>query len=493
MPTPRDPPAASALQERLAVGVAALVLAGLIAVTAFGAVERDLIRITPDDAFYYFEIARRISLGQGSTFDGIQPTNGYHPLWCALLVPLGPVMDLSRDLGARLGVGASIACMGVALALVLRIGRRTAPEAAWVPLLVASCSVASASVYGLETALTLALLAAALARADAMVAVTRPAAGAGFGLLLGLIVLSRLDAVVYVWVLDALWLAAVVRGRSSLPALAAAVAVQGALVGGYLLFNEVTFGHPLTVSAMVKAGRGGGPNLRWLKSLLALLAVGSAGLGAAVLAARLDRSVAVRAAAAGATGHAALLGLRGSHETYNWTFAPVVLCGAILLGPAVVVAHRRIGAGTHAAVIAACLTLLAVAIRGKLAPSGFAEKIERAGWIAEHVPEGAVFAEGDCGLLGYLSGRPFVNVDGLTGSFGFQDAIRDDQLSEWFTAAGVNAVVLPAGEAGPVPLKVRPSRWGSQRSVDAEVTPWTPPVADAEYRLWRITGFVPAP
>lgn len=41
-----------------------------------------------DDAYYYFQIARNIGSGFGSTFDGLAPTNGYHPLWLLALVPV---------------------------------------------------------------------------------------------------------------------------------------------------------------------------------------------------------------------------------------------------------------------------------------------------------------------------------------------------------------------------------------------------------------------
>lgn len=47
-----------------------------------------IVTILPDDAFYYFQIAKHIAHGAGSTFDGLAPTNGYHPLWMVLLVPL---------------------------------------------------------------------------------------------------------------------------------------------------------------------------------------------------------------------------------------------------------------------------------------------------------------------------------------------------------------------------------------------------------------------
>lgn len=43
---------------------------------------------TRDDAYYYFKVAQNISEGHGSTFDGINRTNGYHPLWMLVCVPI---------------------------------------------------------------------------------------------------------------------------------------------------------------------------------------------------------------------------------------------------------------------------------------------------------------------------------------------------------------------------------------------------------------------
>ena len=43
---------------------------------------------TRDDAYYYFKVAQNISEGRGSTFDGINQTNGYHPLWMLICVPI---------------------------------------------------------------------------------------------------------------------------------------------------------------------------------------------------------------------------------------------------------------------------------------------------------------------------------------------------------------------------------------------------------------------
>ena len=41
-----------------------------------------------DAAFYYFKVAQNITEGLGSTFDGINPTNGYHPLWMVICIPI---------------------------------------------------------------------------------------------------------------------------------------------------------------------------------------------------------------------------------------------------------------------------------------------------------------------------------------------------------------------------------------------------------------------
>jgi len=43
---------------------------------------------TRDDAYYYFKVAQNISEGHGSSFDGINTANGYHPLWMLVCIPI---------------------------------------------------------------------------------------------------------------------------------------------------------------------------------------------------------------------------------------------------------------------------------------------------------------------------------------------------------------------------------------------------------------------
>lgn len=41
-----------------------------------------------DDAFYYFKVARNVAEGNGFTFDGFGKSNGFHPLWMLINIPI---------------------------------------------------------------------------------------------------------------------------------------------------------------------------------------------------------------------------------------------------------------------------------------------------------------------------------------------------------------------------------------------------------------------
>src|SRR5262245_48117211 len=57
---------------------------GIYAVLSFVCALLTAIRplhVLSDDGLFYLIIAQYIAAGQGSTFNGLFPTNGYHPLW----------------------------------------------------------------------------------------------------------------------------------------------------------------------------------------------------------------------------------------------------------------------------------------------------------------------------------------------------------------------------------------------------------------------------
>ncbi len=71
-----------------------------------------------DDAFYYFKVAQNIGLGHGITFDGIHPTNGFHPLWLLICIPIFALsrFDLIIPLRVVL-IAMSLFSLGTALLL----------------------------------------------------------------------------------------------------------------------------------------------------------------------------------------------------------------------------------------------------------------------------------------------------------------------------------------------------------------------------------------
>ena len=85
----------------------------------------NLISNTHDDAFYYFQIASNLALGQFSTFDGgITRTNGYHPIWLLLTTPFHWVFDKEAALFAIKAFEIMLIAGGVALvAAAARLAR----------------------------------------------------------------------------------------------------------------------------------------------------------------------------------------------------------------------------------------------------------------------------------------------------------------------------------------------------------------------------------
>lgn len=54
-----------------------------------------------DDGFFYYKAAHQIVAGKGVTFDGINPTNGFHPLWMVICVGVYSIFKTSLILPLR--------------------------------------------------------------------------------------------------------------------------------------------------------------------------------------------------------------------------------------------------------------------------------------------------------------------------------------------------------------------------------------------------------
>ncbi len=77
-----------------------------------------------DDGFYYFKVAENITNGLGVTFDGINRTNGFHPLWMVVCIPIFALARFNLILPLRLLVlVAALLNAGTAI-LIFRLLRK---------------------------------------------------------------------------------------------------------------------------------------------------------------------------------------------------------------------------------------------------------------------------------------------------------------------------------------------------------------------------------
>jgi len=188
-----------------------------------------------DDAFYYLRIAANVAGGRGFTFDGAAPTNGFHPLYLLMVVP---IMALSKGnlvlpihLTAVLLTGWAAGTGAILHALLAKLAGRTI--ALFGLLLWAICPYfVLMSVNGLETgpsiffAVALLYLYLSWFRADRPPSARQSLA---FGVVSGLAILARVDLALLLVAIAVDW-AVAHRARLRQSASSAGLALAAAIV-----------------------------------------------------------------------------------------------------------------------------------------------------------------------------------------------------------------------------------------------------------------------
>ena len=223
-----------------------------------------------DDGFYYLQIARNLASGLGSTFDGINQTNGYHPLWVLALVPVYWVFPENPERALHVSLLIQVLLNSATTVFVFRMARLALGyiAAATVALLWVLIS-ARLSVAGMELSLSaLTIVVASWCYVRWFRISLSPPVYRHYlwmGLLVSISFLARLDNVFLVLIIgstlgiDELRRGLTERGRVQLLLFALPVLI---LCGGYLALNVWYFGGIMPVSGAVKAA--------WSRQLLLL-------------------------------------------------------------------------------------------------------------------------------------------------------------------------------------------------------------------------------
>ncbi len=427
-----------------------------------------------DDSFYYFTIARHIASGHGSTFDGIHATNGYHPLWCALLVPL---MFVTRDhpegavrLGALVCVWLRFASSVLLFRLAVRaFSDRLAGAVAAITFFVVANGF---STNGMEEALQMFALMVLLT----VVAREKPLTFGEHiwrGLLVALVILARLDMIFLAAAYFAhVWLSQPDRSRRERVHALAAEAIPCALaITAYLAWNAAQFDTVMPISGLLKnstlphltlpptywSEASTGRRLLMLHALAVAIFLLVAGRirGLRQLTGWNDEAAvaAFRIWAVGIVGFVAYQLLFGKWANwFSWYYQPLAFLGAIGLAQWLQTGARllrsnagsRRFAGSVLAFAAAALTVImgaSLARRHYVAGNDFQVASYHAGqWVAANTPEDTVLAMKDSGSFGFFSRRRVINLDGVTNNLAYQRALVDRGISSYLKDEGVSLV-----------------------------------------------------
>ncbi|HYM81457.1 MAG TPA: hypothetical protein VEY91_08600 [Candidatus Limnocylindria bacterium] len=450
-----------------------MALLGVAAVAGFAyaflASPTDLVFRYTDDAYYYFNVARNLALGHGPTFDRLNATNGFHPLWMLCLMP---VFALSADqplLALRLVLCLITVITCATLWIVHRtLERFLGREAAGVGVAAMLSPVfLNPLVNGLETGLVvllLWLLLWACHRHRLLDSGTSARADAALGALLGLLLLSRLDLIFAVGTLGALTGVRALRAGGARAAVAKLLRIGApivVLVAPYLAWNQARFGHLVPISGMLKSTfpvvSFSAHELRRMDVVIGetQLLIATAGIAISLFLPRLTISGATLWSRAEATSgwlaaialwlgaclHFANSILFMNWGVYWWHFAsygPTALLALALIVHGLLdrLGRRRLWA---AAAISAMVALSLFTHRVETRIRGNQHRIwhQSALWARDHLPLEAVIGMTDCGTFGYFSERRTINLDGVINSYAYHEAVRERRLTAFLQKCGV--------------------------------------------------------
>ena len=445
----------------------------------------------PDDALFYLVIGRNVADGRGITFSQVMDTNGFQPLWQAVVAGL---VTLTQPLGVRSDaaqvaamVATSWAFLAGGLVLLQRLLRLLglAPAARFVAL--AAVLALLGGPYGtLATEASMVLFALVVALLAARRLVLAPAAESTrpsvlLGLATGFVLLARLDTVFVAGTVLVTVLVVLARSQGWRPALRSVVTagvVASGVVAPYLIWNLVAFGHLNPISGAVKLDL----SQIWLVAdsvgasgwamVLAALAFGATAALLGRHRSDLWPWAAITSGALAACGFYYLFS-PGKLTNAGWYQAPHILAfalGTALLVDRVLLRLPRLAplAYAGASLLGAGALVFVLQHRVEGANKVQADAVRQFGRDADAaLPDDSVVVTVDYpGYVALVTRRPVIALDGLTGDYAFQDDLRDRGGACALAERGATHLVTDADDrlepapGGPATRRVQPvSSW----------------------------------
>jgi len=212
------------------------------------------INLVPDDALFYFQVAKNFAYFGKITFDGIEPATGFHPGWMFLIFsvykPLTLFVKFEPEIFYRITLGFSLFFIFISMILGLNFLRSRSDTPSFIlPVLVAMLGLKFIWNVGLETEALIALFACHLifkSRGDFFIA----------AIFAALVTFFRIDMVGLFFMLAIFGLIFKARQEKGGKTISFLPDFAGSIVGfGFAMFFYLAVsGHPFSTSMYLKGG-----------------------------------------------------------------------------------------------------------------------------------------------------------------------------------------------------------------------------------------------
>jgi len=433
-----------------------------------------------NDTYYYYTLARNQAAGLFSTADGINQTNGFHPLWSWLITPLFWFWtDPEQALPAlKVFELALLGLSGIAMVATSRESGMTPWLMLPIPIILLSNQGITAGMEAAPLVLALSVTMWLLVRMA-----NRPSSRAsclGLAVVLGLLPWIRLEALAITFTITVAWVlySRLMRLDRQWP-LWSLPAIAGALVAAYFLFNQLAFGTPVPVSGQLKAFWS---QFRWKDSggydffvnlkqhidnklywqtissaipVAVVLVVSWATKHYRTAAYRVNHAIDFFMLGLAVFGLArfgfSVLRMYVMWSAYSWYFAPTVLLNAVIWPWAIFRVWSLIPEERRSLAPLLLGTALWLTQVNWLAAETRLEKTttrkggkdwemadyEAVQWMKRNLPKNAVVGSTDSGVLSYFAPFRVINLDGLVNSNEFRKRQEAGTLGEWITESGI--------------------------------------------------------
>ena len=220
----------------------------------------EIIFRVPDDASYYLKIAENFNNGKGFSFDGLHQTNGFQPLWQYILIALTFIYSSDPGTTLRIVLIIQVVLLFLSGNLIFRfLSDYFTYKIIFAGGFIFILFVFFQSVNSMETALLIFMISVILffSGTKKIIEIHNSRNEIIFGILSGLLILTRLDSVFFIFPVILICFFKIFRSNErgkKMLTLFLIFAGSALVLMPYLIYNYKEFGNIIPVSGYLKSG-----------------------------------------------------------------------------------------------------------------------------------------------------------------------------------------------------------------------------------------------